>query len=116
MSKNNKIICFDLDGVICKTQKNFYNKSVPIKKNIRFINELFNKGHYIKIYTSRFMGRNNENKKKAYTQGFAITKNQLQKWGVKYNNLIMGKPSYDLYVDDKSLFFKKNWAQKKLFK
>ena len=29
-----KKYCFDIDGVICKTKKNFYHKSTPIKKNI----------------------------------------------------------------------------------
>ena len=26
-----KIICFDIDGVICKTKSNYYNKSSPQK-------------------------------------------------------------------------------------
>ena len=41
--------------------------------------------------------------------GFQFTKKQLKKWGVKYHKLIMGKPSYDLIIDDKSIFFKKKW-------
>ena len=32
------IICFDLDGVICLTKKNYYHLSRPIKKNIKKIN------------------------------------------------------------------------------
>lgn len=110
-----KIICFDLDGVICKTKKNFYKESTPIIKNIKLINYLYDYGFFIKIYTSRFMGRNNDNPKKAYIQGYKFTSNQLKKWGVKYNKLIMGKISYDIYVDDKSIFFKRNWAKKNLF-
>ena len=39
--KYRKILCFDLGGVICKTNKNYYIKRVPIKKNIRLINKLF---------------------------------------------------------------------------
>ena len=34
---------------------------------------------------------------------------QLKKWKVNYNELIFGKPSYDLFIDDKCIFFKKNW-------
>ena len=37
--KKKKIFCFDIDGIICKTKKNNYTKSVPIKKNINFINK-----------------------------------------------------------------------------
>ena len=33
----------------------------------------------------------------------------LKKWKVKYHELIFGKISYDLIVDDKALGFKKNW-------
>ena len=55
------IICifFDIDGVICKTKKNNYS-SKPIKKAIKKINQLYDKGNYIKLFTSRFMGRNKE--------------------------------------------------------
>ncbi len=56
------------------------------------------------------MGRNNENKTLAKKQSYALTKKQLKKWGVKYNKLILGKPSYDILIDDKSLDYKKNWA------
>ena len=36
--------------------------------------------------------------------GFKLTKTQLKKWKVKYHKLILGKPSYDLIVDDKGIF------------
>ena len=62
----------------------------------------------IKILTARYMGRNNENVNKARKQGYKMTFNQLKKWQVKYHKLIFGKPSFDLFVDDKTLFFKKN--------
>ena len=105
-----KIICFDIDGVICKTNnKNNYAKSKPIKKNINYINKLYEEGFKIIIFTGRFMGRNNNNISKAKKQVLNLTKIQLKKWGLKYNKLFMGKPSYDLFIDDKSIFFKKNW-------
>ena len=44
--------------------------------------------------------------------GFKLTKTQLKKWKVKYHKLILGKPSYDLIVDDKGIFFNKNWIKK----
>ncbi len=82
------------------------------KKNvIKFINNLYNNGHVIKIYTSRFMGRNNENRTKAKKQGFKKTKIQLKKWGLKFNILLMGKPSYDIYIDDKAYGFNNNWLK-----
>ena len=31
-----------------------------------------------------------------------LTKNQLDNWGVKYHDVRVGKPQYDLWIDDKS--------------
>ncbi len=109
MKKKKQIYCFDLDNTICNTNKNFYRQSKPKIKVIKLINLLYDKGFFIKIFTSRYMGRNKENAKLAKKQGKNFTKNQLKKWKVKYHKLIMGKPSYDILIDDKSLGFKKNW-------
>jgi capsule biosynthesis phosphatase len=106
-----KIICFDLDNTLCSTKKNYYKNSRPIKKNIKFVNFLKGKGFYIKIFTSRFMGRTNENSRLASQLAKSLTKKQLLKWNVKYDELIFGKPSYDFFIDDKSLNYKKNWIK-----
>lgn len=105
-----KIICFDLDNVLCKTKESNYKKSIPIKKNIDFVNSLYRKGYYIKIFTARFMGRNKDNLIKAKKQGYKFTQLQLKKWKIKHHKLIFGKPSFDYYIDDKSIFFDKNWT------
>ena len=98
-----KIFIFDIDNTICRTKKSDYTKSIPIKKIIKFINELKKNGHIIKIFTSRYMGRHKDNTnlvKKKYT---LKVKKQLKKWGVNYDELILGKPSYDFFIDDKTL-------------
>ena len=105
-----KIFCFDLDNVLCKTKNNDYKNSKPIKKNIQIVNNLFEKGFYIKIFTARYMGRNNDNINKAKKEGYDLTKKQLKKWKINYHKLIFGKPSFDFYIDDKSIFFDKNWT------
>ena len=104
-----KKICFDIDGVICKTRKSNYKSSKPIKETIKFINELYKK-NYIIIFTSRYMGRTNSNSAKAKKLGYKTTFNQLKSWGLNFDSLIMGKPRFDVYVDDKNLGFKLNWA------
>jgi len=110
--KKKFIFCFDLDGTVCATKGNKYKDARPIKKKVKFINQLFENGHTIKIFTSRFMGRNQDNVRKAKKQGYKFTKNQLRKWNLKYHLLIMGKPSFDYMIDDKSLNFNKNWEKK----
>ena len=107
--KKKYIFCFDIDNVICKTINNNYKTSKPNKKAIGKINELYENGHFVKLFTSRCMGRNKENIIKAKKQGYKMTMKQLKKWKVKYHKLIFGKPSFDLYIDDKALFFKDNW-------
>ena len=107
--KKKLIFCFDLDNVICLTNRNYYHKSKPINKSIKVVNKLYDKGYFIKIFTARFMGRSNENVNKAILRGYKDTKKQLDKWKVKYHKLIFGKPSFDVVIDDKSFNFNKNW-------
>lgn len=108
IKKKIKVICFDLDNVICTTKKNYYNDSKPKKKVIKFINSLYDKNYTIKIFTARFMGRFNS-KSIAEKKGYNLTKKQLEKWGLKFDELIFGKPAYDIFIDDKNLNFSKNW-------
>jgi hypothetical protein len=106
-----KILCFDIDGVICKTKESNYYSSKPIIKNINFINYLHSQKYYIKIFTSRYMGRNRENVTIAKKQGYNFTKNKLISWGLKFDELIFGKPSFHIIIDDRALNFKKNWIE-----
>ena len=46
---NKKIICFDIDNVICKTAESKYSKSKPKKNVIKLINRLYDDGNYIKF-------------------------------------------------------------------
>ena len=85
-----KIFCFDLDNTICITKGKQYSRSQPIKEAIILINKLYSEGHYIKIFTSRYMGRNDENINKAYKQGYKFTHKQLKSWGLKFHKLLMG--------------------------
>ncbi|MDC3068632.1 phosphoheptose isomerase [Candidatus Pelagibacter sp.] len=100
--KIKKIIMFDLDNTLCSTKGRNYYKAKPRKKIIKIVNELYNNNFYIKIFTSRYMGRNNEDYKLVKKKFYLKTKMQLDKWNLKYNELIMGKPSYDFQFDDKS--------------
>ena len=107
-----KTICFDIDQVICRTNsKRNYSKSIPIKKNIKLINEIYNKGYNIVLYTARYMGRCNGDIEKVNKKNKPLTLKQLKKWDVSYHKIYFGKPSFDLFIDDKSLFFTKEWPK-----
>ena len=34
---------------------------------------------------------------------FTVTLSQLNEWGCKFHELRMGKPAYDLFIDDKNI-------------
>jgi capsule biosynthesis phosphatase len=109
---NLRKICFDIDNVICRTNsKNEYLKSKPNLKNIKLINQVYNNGYSVILYTARGMGRYNGNLNKIKKNIKPLTLKQLNKWGVKYHKIYFGKPSFDLFVDDKSLFFTKDWPK-----
>lgn len=105
-----KIFCFDLDGVICQTNGNKYFQSKPIKAAIKKINNLYRQNNKIIIFTSRYMGRSQENVNLAKKKGYSFTYKQLKSWKLNFHKLIFGKPSYDCIVDDKSVDFR-NWIK-----
>jgi hypothetical protein len=107
-----KIIIFDIDNTLGKTEKLDYEKSKPIKSRIKIVNKLYDQGHIIKIFTARYMGKHNGNVRIIKKKYFKKTQNQLKRWGIKFHKLIMGKPIFDIFVDDKSY----NTKDKKLNK
>ena len=84
------IFCFDIDNTICKTKGKNYKNAKPYKDIIKIINKLYNNGHTIKIFTARYMGRNNDNIKLAYKEGYNNTLKQLKN-GIKISQVINGK-------------------------
>ena len=91
------IYCFDIDGTICSlTYGGKYGRATPFQDMIDKINELYDSGHTIKMFTARGSVSGND-----YTD---LTVAQLSRWGVKYHELIMNrKPHYDLLIDDKAV-------------
>tara|TARA_R110000824_G_scaffold397452_1_gene600356 strand:- start:327 stop:647 length:321 start_codon:yes stop_codon:yes gene_type:complete len=94
---------FDIDGTICSTTDGDYEKAEPFEKRIKKINELYEKGETIFLYTARGMGRSGNSRAAAHQALYGLTRDQLTQWGVRYDALFMGKPSGDIYVDDKGV-------------
>ena len=94
-------IFIDLDNTLCKTNGNNYMNSTPIYDRIEKVNQLKKDGNTIHIWTAR-----GQNSGINYTE---LTKKQLSKWNINYDHLITNKPSYDLYIDDKSVNVDKYW-------
>jgi|TARA_R110002020_G_C15822171_1_gene733265 hypothetical protein len=94
---------FDIDGTICYTNGGDYEESVPRRDRIEKINKLYEEGNRIIFHTARGMGRSNNCISFAIESYREFTENQLEEWGVKYHALFLGKPSGDIYIDDKGI-------------
>lgn len=93
----------DIDGTICTNSSPEYQNAKPFKDRIQKINELYDNGHTIIFLTARGMGRHKNNQSAAITEFYKLTTEQLNSWGVKHHELFLGKPSGDIYVDDKGI-------------
>jgi phosphatidate phosphatase PAH1 len=101
-----KTYCIDIDGTICTNgdcESCKYEGSIPKHDRIQKINQLYDEGNIIKYFTARGMGRYKDNAEKAKEKFYSLTKMQLNIWGCKYHELILGKPSADYYIDDKAM-------------
>jgi mannose-6-phosphate isomerase-like protein (cupin superfamily) len=91
----------DLDNTLCKTENSDYVNSTPIIERINYVNELKMAGNHITIWTAR-----------GATSGIdhsELTKKQINDWNIQYDELLMGKPNYDVYIDDKSFNVDSYW-------
>jgi capsule biosynthesis phosphatase len=98
-------ICFDLDNTLVTypTIINDYNSVMPIEKNIALLNLLKDEGHEIIIYTARRMTTHNNNVGKVIKDIALTTINTLEKFQIRYDELIFGKPIADVYIDDRAM-------------
>lgn len=91
-----KLFVFDIDGVIALKREDLdYGQAEPNEKMIKIINQLYDWGNRIVLFTAR-----------GYVTGIdwkPTTEKQMKDWGLKYHELHMGKPNADFYVDDKML-------------
>lgn len=95
----------DIDDTICRpgsgTAPEKYLQAKPIQQRIDRVNKLYSDGHHITYWTARGGDSGIDFKD--------LTLEQLEKWGCKYSALLMGKPAYDVYIDDKSFNVDSFW-------
>lgn len=93
-SASRLVYCFDIDGTLCTNTDGAYEAAEPYPERISHLNSLYAAGHTIKLFTAR-----------GSTTGIdwrETTEAQLSAWGVRYHELILGKPYADIFVDDKA--------------
>ncbi len=94
--QKSRTYCFDIDGVIATlTPDNDYNKADCNPKLVDIVNTLHEAGNYIVLFTARGS--------KTGIDWEEVTRQQMERWGVKYHELRFGKPAADYYIDDRLL-------------
>lgn len=92
--KCGKIYSVDIDGILTNETKGFsYANRTPNVNNIQTINDLYDEGNRINLYTARF----------GTEEDRVITEKWLKDNGVKYHSIKYGKPYYDVFIDDKNV-------------
>lgn len=91
------IIFVDIDDTICyyNGDKTDYNNAIPYYDRINRINTLYDNNNTIVYWTARGS--------KTGMLWFHTTLEQLTTWGCKFHELRLGKPVYDLFIDDKNI-------------
>jgi capsule biosynthesis phosphatase len=114
-------ICFDLDGTLCDGELSGesgtdYSECQPIPGAADILRSLRSQGHTVIIQTARGMGSTHGNVGAAQAKVAAITFEQLEAWGFEYDEIYFGKPSAELYIDDKSMtaldFWEQHWEER----
>jgi uncharacterized HAD superfamily protein len=92
-SMRRRNIAIDMDGTICDEMPTFQRcLAIPKEGSIDFINNLYENNNII-IFTARGWAE------------YEMTKNWLDRYGIKFHQLICGKPIYDIFIDDRSVKF-----------
>lgn len=92
-------IVIDLDGTICNELPTFERSlAKPLIGAVEKITQLKQEGNFIIIYTARGW------------QEFKVTEQWLKDNLIPFDLLLMGKPMYDLWLDDKAIHFE-SWTK-----
>lgn len=95
MDRTTLTYCFDLDGTLCTNTEGDYESAEAYPDAIREVNRLHHEGHRIIIQTARGSSTGIDWR--------PLTEKQLAAWNVSYDALFLGKPSANVYIDDKAV-------------
>ena len=88
-------VIIDLDGTICSEEKQFSRALAKIKDGAKeSLEKLRDKGYKIIIYSARTWAE------------YEMTENWLKTNKVPYDQIILGKPQGDYWIDDRAIRFR----------
>ena len=85
-------IIIDMDGTIC-TEERMHSRSMakPLDNAVESVNSLYDEEHTIIIYSARTW------------MEYEMTVDWLSRHGIKYHQLMLGKPVGDVWIDDRAI-------------
>lgn len=104
-------LCIDIDGTICtlRQQNESYARVKPLPGAVERIRSLRAEGHYIILATSRHMATCQANVGQVMARQGKTLLDWLERHGFEYDELWLGKPHADMYIDDKACRFTGSW-------
>ena len=85
-------IIIDLDRTICTEERQFSRAlAAPLQGAVESVNALFEEGHTIILYSARTWAE------------WEVTNHWLRENGLKFHQLFLGKPTGDVWIDDRAI-------------
>lgn len=114
-TEKEKRLCFDLDGTIChnKVGNETYSDVEPFPGAVEALKRLKSKGFYIILSTARHMRTYEANEGKILAN-LGYLYDWLNKWDIPYDEIHIGKPHVELFIDDKG-YRHTNWKDTEQF-
>jgi hypothetical protein len=97
-------IYVDIDNTVCHTDGTDYPNARPNYENIKRFNQLYEQGNRIIYWTARGM--------RTGINWRSLTEQQFSEWGIKYHELRLDKPPFDVLIDDR-VINTRDWEQGK---
>lgn len=91
---SNKVVFVDLDGTLCSEEKTFERPLArPLLGARKALERMRRDGHTIVIWTARGW------------EQYRMSKDWLDRHGFSYDQILMGKPVADVFIDDRAQRF-----------
>ena len=86
------VIGIDIDGVLCSEERTFERPLAIIQEGAKdFLLTLKQRGDVVILWTGRGW------------EQYKVTLDWLERHGIPFDQLIMGKPIFDFFIDDRAI-------------